>query len=152
MNDTGHALDKVRDMNVNECQSNFYIIAILVFFCKLTTSFVGIIFWRTNFIIVVYSKLCNIWNLISVIFTWKKYLESWVKVFWDCFKGSKLYFFHYFMKSVPIPGNQSSFEMLQTLDTWRYQSLVIFFLVLFYFNLKLIKWCLFCIAIQSKVD
>ena len=29
------------------------------------------------------------------------------------------------MKSVPIPGNQSSFEILQLFDIWRYQSLVI---------------------------
>ena len=32
------------------------------------------------------------------------------------------------MKSVPIPGNQYSFEILQLFDdTWRYQSLVILF-------------------------
>ena len=31
------------------------------------------------------------------------------------------------MKSVPISGNQSSFEILQLFDTWCYQSLVILF-------------------------
>ena len=29
------------------------------------------------------------------------------------------------MKSAPIPGNQSCFEILQLLDKWRYQNLVI---------------------------
>ena len=32
------------------------------------------------------------------------------------------------MNSAPIPGNQSSFEILQLLDIWRYQSFVILFL------------------------
>ena len=31
------------------------------------------------------------------------------------------------MKSAPISENQSSFEILQLFDTWRYQSLVISF-------------------------
>ena len=31
------------------------------------------------------------------------------------------------MKPAPIPGNQSSFEILQLLDIWRYQSLILFF-------------------------
>ena len=31
------------------------------------------------------------------------------------------------MKSAPIPGNQSSFEILQLFHIWRYQSLVISF-------------------------
>ena len=31
------------------------------------------------------------------------------------------------MKSVPISGKQSSFEMLHLFDRWRYQSLVILF-------------------------
>ena len=31
------------------------------------------------------------------------------------------------MKPAPIPGNQSSFEILQMLDIWRYQSLILFF-------------------------
>ena len=29
------------------------------------------------------------------------------------------------MKSAPIPGKQSSFEILQLFDMWRYQSLMI---------------------------
>ena len=28
------------------------------------------------------------------------------------------------MKSAPIPGNQSSFEILQLFDIWRHQGLV----------------------------
>ena len=35
--------------------------------------------------------------------------------------------FHYLLKPVPIPGNQSSFEILQLSDTWRYQILILFF-------------------------
>ena len=31
------------------------------------------------------------------------------------------------MKSAPIAGNQSSFEILQLFDIWRYQKLVILF-------------------------
>ena len=31
------------------------------------------------------------------------------------------------MKSAPIPGNQSSFKILQLFDIWRYQSLVTLF-------------------------
>ena len=31
------------------------------------------------------------------------------------------------MKSLPIPGNQNSFEILQLFDIWRYQSFVILF-------------------------
>ena len=31
------------------------------------------------------------------------------------------------MKLVPIPGNQSSFEMLQLFYTWRYESLGVLF-------------------------
>ena len=31
------------------------------------------------------------------------------------------------MKSVPIPANQSSFEILQLFGAWRNQNLVIFF-------------------------
>ena len=29
------------------------------------------------------------------------------------------------MKSVPIPGNKSSFEVLQLFDTWCYQGLAV---------------------------
>ena len=43
-------------------------------------------------------------------------------------KAIKRYAFQYLMKSVSIPRNQSSFEILQLFDTLRYQSLVILFL------------------------
>ena len=35
------------------------------------------------------------------------------------------------MKSVPIPANQSSFEILQLFGAWRNQNLVIFFFFFF---------------------
>ena len=44
----------------------------------------------------------------------------------------KRYAFQYLMKSVSIPRNQSSFEILQLFDTLRYQSLVILFLSCFW--------------------
>ena len=40
------------------------------------------------------------------------------------------------MRSVPIPVNQSSFEISQLFDTWCYQSLVILF---FSYVVNLIK-------------
>ena len=64
-------------------------------------------------------------NLNRVIFTQWEHLESLVNAFWYCFKVIKPYTFHYLMKLVPIPGIQSSFEILQLFDTWRHQSLVI---------------------------
>ena len=55
------------------------------------------------------------------------------------------------MKSVPIQGNQSSFEILQLFDTWCYQSLVILF---FSYVVNLIKnesdGVLSCIVAQSS--
>ena len=48
-----------------------------------------------------------------VIFTHWKHLESQVIAFWYCFPVIKQYTFHYLMKSVPTPGNQSSFEIFQ---------------------------------------
>ena len=36
-------------------------------------------------------------------------------------KVTEQYAFHYLMKSVTIPGNQSSIEILQSFDTWCYQ-------------------------------
>ena len=69
----------------------------------------------------------NFRNLIRVIFTHWKYLQSRVNTFWYCFPVIKRYVFHYLTKSAVIPRNQSSFEMLQLFDIWRYQSLVILF-------------------------
>ena len=37
------------------------------------------------------------------------------------------YIFHCLMKSGPIPGNQSLFEILQLIDIWRYKSLMMLF-------------------------
>ena len=71
----------------------------------------------------------NFRNLNRVIFTHWKHLESRVNVFWYCFPVIKRYTFHYLMKSAPIPGNQSSLEILRLFDIWCYQSLVILSLV-----------------------
>ena len=67
----------------------------------------------------------NFRNLNRVIFSHGKHLEPGVNTFWYCFPAFKRYTFHYLMKSAPILGNQSSFEILQLFDVWRYQSLVI---------------------------
>ena len=69
----------------------------------------------------------NFQNLNRVIFTQWKHLEFRVNTFWYCFKIIKQCTFHYLMKSVPIPRNHSSFEILRLFDILRYQSLVIFF-------------------------
>ena len=69
----------------------------------------------------------NFRNLNMVIFTHWKHLQSQVNSFWYCLLVIKQYTFHYLMKSAPIPGNQSCFEILQLFDIWRYQSLVILF-------------------------
>ena len=69
----------------------------------------------------------NFRKLNRVIFTHWKHLESRVNAFWYYFPVIKRYTFRYFMKSAPIPGNQSSFEILELFDIWRYQSLVILF-------------------------
>ena len=69
----------------------------------------------------------NFRNINRVIFTHWRDPKSRVNAFWYCFPVIKRYTFHYLMKSAPIPGNQSSFEILQLFDIWRYQSLVILF-------------------------
>ena len=72
----------------------------------------------------------NFRKLNRVIFTDWKHLESRVNAFWYLFSVIKRYAFHYFMKLVTIPGNQSSFEILQLVDTWRYQSLVMLLILI----------------------
>ena len=64
-------------------------------------------------------------NLNSASFTHLKHLESRVNDFWYCCPVIKPYTFPCLMKSAPIPGNQSSFEILQLFDIWCCQSLVI---------------------------
>ena len=122
------------DLTVDGCQSNLYVMIKELLhqsFINFTTSFVGGILWWTDRNIIIYS---NLWNtttfetLKKLILTHWKHLESWVNAFWCCFPVIKRYTFHYLMKSTSIPGNQSSFEILQLFDIWRYQSLVILFL------------------------
>ena len=86
-----------------------------------TTSFIDSILWWTD----VYNNLFQIMqqdnfrNLIRVVFTQWKHLESRVNLFWYCLKVIKQYTFHYLMRSVPTTGKQSSFEILQLFDKWR---------------------------------
>ena len=54
----------------------------------------------------------NFQNLNRVIFTHWKHLEPRVNVLWYCLPVIKQYTFHYLMKLAPIPGNQSSLEIL----------------------------------------
>ena len=67
----------------------------------------------------------NFRNINRVIFTHWKHLQSWINAFWYCSPVIKWYTFHYLMKFAPIPGNHSSFEILQLFNIWHYQSLVI---------------------------
>ena len=69
----------------------------------------------------------NFRNLNRVIFAHWKHLDPQVNAFSYCFPIIKLYAFHYLMKSASIQGNQSSFDVLQLFDIWRYQSLVMLF-------------------------
>ena len=70
----------------------------------------------------------NFRNLIRIIFTYWKHLESRVNVFWYWFSVIKRYTFHYIIKSATIPGNQGFFKILQLSNIWRYQSsLTLFF-------------------------
>ena len=53
----------------------------------------------------------------------EEHVEYRVNVFWYCFTVIIQYTFPYFIKSIPIPGNQRSFETLQLFDKWHYQGL-----------------------------
>ena len=75
----------------------------------------------------------NFRNLNRVIFTQLKHLSPQLMPFDTArVKAIKRYAFQDLMKSVSIPRNQSSFEILQLFDTLRYQSLVILFLSCFW--------------------
>ena len=58
----------------------------------------------------------NFRNLNRAIFTHWKHLEFRINAFWYCFPVIKRYTFQYLMKLAPIPGNQSSFEILLLFD------------------------------------
>ena len=74
-----------------------------------------------------FMQHANFRNLNRLIFAQWKHLQSRDNAFWYCFPVIKRYTFHYLMKSVPVSVNESSFEILQLFDIWRYQSLVILF-------------------------
>ena len=67
-------------------------------------------------------------NLNRVIFTNWKHIETRVGAFWYSFPVI-IFTFHYLMKSVPISGNESSFDIFELFDIWRYQSLVMLFFI-----------------------
>ena len=78
-----------------------------------------------------------VWNLNRVIFAQWKHLETKVNAFWYCMKVIKRYPFHYLIESVPVPRNQSPFEILPLPDTCCYKTLVICFLVLLWCQSKM---------------
>ena len=85
--------------------------------------------------------ISTLWNHLAFLFN----------TYWYCFKVIKRYIFHYLMKSIPIPENQSPFKILQFV--W-YMALSKYSDILFSFcsdfNLKRIRWCLSCIVGQSS--
>ena len=93
----------------------------------------------------------NFRNLNMVISTYWKHLQSQINAFWFCFPVIKRYTFNYSIKSALIPGNHSSFRILQLFDIWRYQGFVIlFFSFCFVFNLRWMRMCSSCMAGQSS--
>ena len=103
-----------RDLKVDGCQSNLYVmLKQLLFFYKFYN-----FFGRGHSLI---KQPCynNIFQFIQH--------ESRVNTFWYCFPVIRRYTFHYLMKWALILGNQSSFEILQLSAIWRYQSLVTLF-------------------------
>ena len=138
---------KTRDLKVDRCHSNFYVmLKQLLFFYKFYNFFcrrhslMNRPCYNNIFQLIQHD---NFWNLNRVFFTHWKLVESRVNALWCYFPVIR----PYLMKSAPIPGNQSSFEILQLFDIWRSQSLVIFFLVLL---ICWIRLCLSCIAEQSS--
>ena len=116
-----------RDLKVDGCQSNLYVmLKQLLLFYKFY------IFCGRHSLM---NRLCyinlfqfmqhdNFRNLYWVVFVHWKHLESRVIAFWYCFLVIKRYTFYYLMQFAPIPRNQNSFEILQLFDIWRYQSLM----------------------------
>lgn len=103
----------------------------LVFYIKTTIVFVSftsrqpfLINWSCNDNLFQIIQHSNFRILNRVIFTLWKHLELWVNIFWCYFKVIRRCKFDYLMKSVPIPRNKSSFEIVQLFDTWRHQSSV----------------------------
>ena len=124
-------LSKTRDFKVDGCQWNLYFMVKHLFllyqfydiFCK-RHSLMNQPCYKHLF---QFMQHDNFRNLNRVIFTHWKDLESQDNALWFCCLVFKRYTFHYLMKSAPIPGNQSSCEILQLFDIWRYQNLVILF-------------------------
>ena len=121
------------------CNSNLYVmLTCYCFFISFMTSFVcgnSLMNWLCYNDFIQFMLHDNFRNSNKLIFTHWKHLEPRVNAFWNWFSAVKRYTFHYFVKSASIPGNQSSFEVLQLFDTERYQSSVILF---FSFIVKLL--------------
>ena len=120
-----------RDLKVDGCQSNLYVMIkqpllfykLYEFFCRRHSLMNGPCYNS----LFQFMQHKNFRKLNRVIFNHWKHLQSQVNVFWHYFPVIKRYTFHYLMKLSRIPGNQSSFEILQLFDIWLYQSLVILF-------------------------
>ena len=95
------------------------------------------------------KKAILAWHNYWIIPQWK-HLESWVFPFGTVLKYSNDISFTIWCNRLAYSGNHSSFKILQLFDTWRCQTLVKQFLVLLWFNLKWITWCLSCIAAKSS--
>ena len=51
-----------RDLKVDGCQSNLYVMLKQSFFINFTTSFVGGILWWTDCVIIIFSNLCDLFR------------------------------------------------------------------------------------------
>ena len=116
-----------RDLKVDKCQLNLYVmLKQLLFFYKFYNFFcrrhslMNQPCYNNLFQFMQHDKFRN---LDRVVFP----LQSRVNGLWYYFIVIKRYTFQYLMKSTPVLGNQSSFEILQLFDIWRCQSLVILF-------------------------
>ena len=121
-----------RNLKVDGCQSDWYVMLkqLLIFyiFCDFFYRRYSLVNQPCYNNLFYFMQHDNFRNLNRVIFTHWKHLQSRVNAFWYCFPVIKRYIFHYLIKSTPITGNQSSFEILQLFDMWRYQSpLTLFF-------------------------
>ena len=122
-----------KDLKVDGCQSNLYVMLrqfLTLYVLRLFCRQLSLMKWPNCNNLFQIMQDNNFQNLNRMVFTQWKLSESQANVFWYCLVVIKRYTFHYLMKSVPIPGNQSSFEILSFFDTWRCQNLMIFFLVL----------------------
>ena len=115
-----------RDLKVDGCQSNLYVVVNQLLFLYKFYDFFSMRHSLMNQPgynnLFQFMQHGSFLNLHKVIFTDGKYWKSQVNAFWYWFSVTKWSTFHYFMKSAPTPGNNVSFEILQMFDTRRYQK------------------------------